>query len=111
MVLTDPRLLIAQPIEPFDQLEVTADGERRVVVSGVERRQKDAAAQHEIAHELAPFRRPTVRAFLSFCPRKPAATTRAAAHGLPAQRGGATATFCSSRNSVTAARAMAGVIR
>ena len=50
VMLADPRLVIVQPIEVFEQLEVALDRQGRVFVVIVERREKDAAAQIEIVH-------------------------------------------------------------
>ncbi len=50
MVLADPRLVIVQPVEMLEQLEVTLDRQGRVLVVVVKRREKDAAAQIEIVH-------------------------------------------------------------
>jgi hypothetical protein len=45
VVLADPRLLKAEPVEPFDQFEVAADREGRVLVGWMKRCEEDAAAQ------------------------------------------------------------------
>src|SRR5260370_18315717 len=50
MRLADPRLVVVQPVEMLEQLEVALDRQRRVLVVIVERREKDAAAQIEIVH-------------------------------------------------------------
>ena len=45
MVLADPRLFVAEFVEPFDELDVAADRERRVFVQRMKRREENAAAQ------------------------------------------------------------------
>ncbi len=54
MMLADPRLVIIQPVEVLQQLEVALDRQGRVFVVIMERRQEDAAAQIEIAHVALP---------------------------------------------------------
>ena len=51
MVLADPGLVVVEPVEMLEQFEVALDRQGRVLVVIVERRQEDAAAQIEIAHE------------------------------------------------------------
>src|SRR6516164_9804787 len=50
MMLADPRFVIVQPVEVFEQFEVALDRQGRVFVVIVERRQEDAAAHIEIVH-------------------------------------------------------------
>ncbi len=50
MMLADPRLVIIQPVEMLEQLEVALDRQGRVLVVVVKRREKNAAAQIEIVH-------------------------------------------------------------
>ena len=45
VVLADPRLFVAEFVEPFDEFDVAADRERRVFVQRMKRREKDPAAQ------------------------------------------------------------------
>ena len=45
VVLADPRLVVAEVVEPLDQLDVATDRQRRVFVQRVERCEEDAAAQ------------------------------------------------------------------
>ena len=45
VMLTDPRLVVAEAIEVVDQLEVTVQGEGRVDADLVDRRQEDPEAQ------------------------------------------------------------------
>src|SRR6266851_10394550 len=53
MMLADPRLVVAEPVEVLQQLHVALDRQGRVLVVIMKRRQKDAAAQVEIAHGVA----------------------------------------------------------
>src|SRR4030095_15366890 len=53
MVLAHPGLVVAEAVEVLDELEVTLDGERRILVHGMEGREEDAGAE-TIDHE-APF--------------------------------------------------------
>jgi hypothetical protein len=50
MMLADPRFVIIQPVQVFEQFEVALDRKRRVLVVVVERREENAAAQIEIVH-------------------------------------------------------------
>ena len=50
MMLADPRLLEAEPVEPFDQFEVLADQQRRVLVHRVIGGEEDAAAERAVGH-------------------------------------------------------------
>ncbi len=45
VVLAEPGLVVAEPVERDDPLEVVLEGERRVLPDGVERREEDAEAQ------------------------------------------------------------------
>ena len=53
VVLADPRLVPAEPVEVLDQLEVAFDGERRVLAGLVERRHEDAEAE-SVGHRVTP---------------------------------------------------------
>ncbi len=53
VMLADPRLVIIQPVEMLEQLEVALDRQGRVLIVIVERREKDAAAQIEIVHAVS----------------------------------------------------------
>src|SRR5205085_433130 len=53
MMLADPRLVIVQPVEVLEQLEVALDRQGRIFVMIVERREKDAAAQIELVHAVS----------------------------------------------------------
>jgi hypothetical protein len=44
-MLADPGFLVAEPVEPFHELEIAPKRQRRILVDGVERRQENAAAQ------------------------------------------------------------------
>ena len=61
VVLADPRLVPAEPVEVLDQLEVAFDGERRVLAGLVERRHEDAEAE-SVGHRSP---------LLSVCRRRP----------------------------------------
>src|SRR5436309_1698063 len=50
MMLADPRLVKAEPIEPLDQLEIALEALGRVFLIGVERRQEDPVPQVDLAH-------------------------------------------------------------
>src|SRR4051812_3100080 len=50
MVLADPGLVVAQAVEPGDQLEVAAQRQRRVVPDPVEGGEEDAEAQAGMGH-------------------------------------------------------------
>jgi len=50
MMLADPGLVIIEPVEVLQQLEIPLDRQSRVLVMIVERRHKDAASQVKIAH-------------------------------------------------------------
>src|SRR5271165_6524350 len=54
MVLADPCLVIIEPIEMLEQLEIALHRQGRVFVVIVERRQEDAAAQIKIVHPSPP---------------------------------------------------------
>jgi hypothetical protein len=49
VVLADPCLVVVQPVEVLDELEVALERQRRVLAGGVERGQEDA--EPEPAHE------------------------------------------------------------
>ena len=44
-MLAEPRLVVAETIEPLDQLEIAVERGGGVLADGVERRQEDAEAQ------------------------------------------------------------------
>src|SRR6266699_6823508 len=71
MMLADPRLVIIEPVEMLQQLEVALDRQGRVLVVIMERRQEDAAAQIEIAHVALPRGWDRARALLSSMSRVP----------------------------------------
>ena len=48
VVLADPRLVVAQLVEPDDELEIALEGERRVLAGRVERGEEDAELQRPI---------------------------------------------------------------
>ena len=50
MMLADPRLVVVQPVEVLQQLNVALDRERRILRQIVERRQEDAAPEIGLAH-------------------------------------------------------------
>src|SRR5690242_6171381 len=50
MVFADPGLVIAQPIEQFDQFHVARQRLRWVFVEGVKRRQENAAPKVSVCH-------------------------------------------------------------
>ena len=50
MMLADPGLVIIEPVEMLQQLEIPLDRQGRVLVVIVERRHEDAAPQVRIAH-------------------------------------------------------------
>ncbi len=54
MVLADPRLVVVEPVEMLQQLEIALDRQGRVFVVVVERRQKDAAPQVTLVHSPGP---------------------------------------------------------
>src|SRR5436190_20363386 len=51
MVLADPRLVVAEPVQSLDQFQVALEGERWVLVGLVERGQEDAES-HELLQTL-----------------------------------------------------------
>ena len=53
VMLADPRLVVVEPVEVFEQLQVALDRQGRVLIVIVERRQKDAAAQIELVHAVS----------------------------------------------------------
>src|SRR5207245_7603990 len=55
MVLADPRLVKAEPVEPRHQLEVALEALGRVLFVGVERRQKDSVSKTDLAHRGLAF--------------------------------------------------------
>src|SRR5262245_52051618 len=54
VVLADPGLVIAELVEPLDELEVALQRQRRVLVVGMERRQEDAGPQAIARHVALP---------------------------------------------------------
>ncbi len=52
MMLADPGLRVVEAVQMLEQLHVAADGERRVLVEIVERRQEDAATKVARAHAV-----------------------------------------------------------
>jgi hypothetical protein len=54
VVFADPRLVEPDAIEVLDELEVTFQGQRRVVARRMERRHEDAEPQ-SLAHSMPPF--------------------------------------------------------
>ncbi len=50
MVLADPSLVVAELVEPFDQLEVARHRQGRVVAETMEGRQKHAEFQAALGH-------------------------------------------------------------
>src|SRR6266446_9940556 len=55
-MLADPRLVIIEPVEVLQELEVALDRQGRVLVVIMKRRQEDAASQIGIAHIALPYR-------------------------------------------------------
>jgi hypothetical protein len=51
MVLADPRLVIAEVIEPLDQFDVTVDGEGWIFAKPVEWGEEDTEGQAAMGHE------------------------------------------------------------
>jgi hypothetical protein len=56
MMLTDPRLMVVQPVEVLDQLHVALDSEGGVLVQRMEGRQENAGAQIAIGQSRGPLR-------------------------------------------------------
>ena len=50
MVLADPRLVEAEPVEPLHQLQVAVHAGRGVFVHRMERRQEDAVTELDLGH-------------------------------------------------------------
>ena len=50
VVLADPDLVVAQVVEPLDQLHVAIDGERRILAHPVEGRQEDTELHPAVGH-------------------------------------------------------------
>ena len=50
MMLADPRLVIIEPVEMLQELEIPLHRQRRILVMVVEGRQEDAAPQVRIVH-------------------------------------------------------------
>ena len=76
MVLADPGFVVAELVEQLDQLEVALDGQRRVLVERMERRDEGAEAQAIWQHGSAvPFKRMFGRDPMEN-PREPASMTR-----------------------------------
>jgi hypothetical protein len=50
VMLADPRLVVTEPVEMSDELQVSMQGFRRVVVQGMKRGEEDAGAQFERTH-------------------------------------------------------------
>src|SRR5215813_10887083 len=55
MVLADPRLVEAEPVEPLHQLQVAVHAGRGVLVHRMERRQENAVTEVDLGH-AAPLR-------------------------------------------------------
>ena len=53
VVLADPRLVEAEPVQGHDQVEVALDGQRRVLPDGVERGHEDSEAHPPIVFRVA----------------------------------------------------------
>ncbi len=53
MVLADPGLVKAQPVEPGHQLQVALEALRRVFLVRMERRQENPVAQVDLGHYAA----------------------------------------------------------
>jgi hypothetical protein len=51
VVLADPRLVKAEPVEPHHQLEVAVEAGRRVLFNRMERRQKDPVSESDLGHQ------------------------------------------------------------
>ena len=54
MMLADPRLVVAEPVEPLDQLEVARHRQGRVLAEPVERGEKDAEFHAALRHAVYP---------------------------------------------------------
>ncbi len=50
MVLADPGLVVAEVIEPLEQFDVAADGQRGVLAQPMERGEEDAEFQAAMRH-------------------------------------------------------------
>jgi len=57
-MLADPGFVEAEVIQPFDQLDVAANGERRIVSDAMKRSEKDAEDHTLARHALCPHRWP-----------------------------------------------------
>ena len=53
VVLADPDLVVAQVVEPLDQLHVSIDGERGVFADPVERGEKDSELHPSVSHGVS----------------------------------------------------------
>ena len=53
VMLADPDLVVAQVVEPLDQLHVAVDGERRVLPDAVERSEEDAELHAAMGHGVS----------------------------------------------------------
>ena len=51
VVLADPHLVVAEVVEPLDQLHVAVEGQRRILADAVERCQEDAELHSFVGHE------------------------------------------------------------
>src|SRR5262249_40190575 len=54
VVLADPRFVIAEMVEPLDQLHVPAEGERGILPYPVKRSQEDAELHSAMGHDPSP---------------------------------------------------------
>jgi hypothetical protein len=50
VMLADPRLVVVQPVEMDEQLQIALEGQRRIFTKCVERREKDARTQIAVVH-------------------------------------------------------------
>jgi hypothetical protein len=53
VMLADPHLVIAQVVEPFDQLHVAIDGEGGILADTVKGREEDAVLHSTVGHGLS----------------------------------------------------------
>src|SRR5207249_5580692 len=51
MVLADPGLVKAEPVEPHRQFEIAVEAGRRVLLHRMERRQKDPVPKGDLGHQ------------------------------------------------------------
>jgi hypothetical protein len=52
VMLADPSLLVAEPVQPFDEFEIAADRQRRIFLGRVEGCEEYPAAQQWFGHRL-----------------------------------------------------------